>query len=383
MNLNFISFFLAFFLVYFVVNLYVFIKARQTLDNWPRVKSIFSFVFWFFPFSFIVGRVLEKFFLNYVTTFLIWAGYLWLALITYLTLTLILLDCLRWILPWFKVKPFWRNWGSCFKLKFGFGILAFCVLIVVIGFFNALDPKLKSLEIIVNKTKQVPTQAVTMLVASDIHFGTIIGNQRFQKFIQTYQKLQPDLVIFVGDTIDSNLATVIKEDVGQSLKLIKPKLGFYGVDGNHEHIENVENNVNYLTRQGQRILRDEVILIDQRFYLAGREDKIVQSRGQGRKSVNDLLKNVNPKYPLILLDHQPFNLKEVANTHKVDLQLSGHTHQGQFWPFNYIISMMYEIPYGYGKIDQTQFYITSGYGTWGPPIRIGSRSEMVLITLRF
>jgi uncharacterized protein len=95
-----------------------------------------------------------------------------------------------------------------------------------------------------------------------------------------------------------------------------------------------------------------------------------------------LIKN-NIDLPIILLDHQPFNLKNLAETNKIDLQISGHTHNGQLWPFTYIVKLIYELPFGYLKINNTHFYVSSGYGTWGPPIRIGNRPEIVLLNLKF
>ena len=86
--------------------------------------------------------------------------------------------------------------------------------------------------------------------------------------------------------------------------------------------------------------------------------------------------------PVILLDHQPFNLEKSVKE-GVDLQLSGHTHHGQLWPLNYITSAIYEVSTGYRKIENTHFYVSTGFGTWGPPIRLGNRPELVNIILKF
>ena len=93
-----------------------------------------------------------------------------------------------------------------------------------------------------------------------------------------------------------------------------------------------------------------------------------------------MLENTDTQKPVFLLDHQPYKLAEVAEQN-VDLQVSGHTHNGQMWPFNYITGAMFEISKGYGKINNTHFYVSSGYGTWGPPIRTNSRSEIVVMEI--
>jgi predicted MPP superfamily phosphohydrolase len=94
------------------------------------------------------------------------------------------------------------------------------------------------------------------------------------------------------------------------------------------------------------------------------------------------MKKVDPTKPVILLDHQPFRLVETAKA-GVDLQLSGHTHNGQMWPLNYITRMIYELSYGYKKIGNTQFIVSSGFGIWGPRVRSGSRSEVLEINITF
>ena len=100
--------------------------------------------------------------------------------------------------------------------------------------------------------------------------------------------------------------------------------------------------------------------------------------GKPRKSIEKLLAGIDTEKPVFMLDHQPYKLADVA-THNIDLQVSGHTHHGQMWPFNYITGAMFEISRGYGKINGTHFYVSSGYGTWGPPIRTNSRSEIVVL----
>jgi predicted MPP superfamily phosphohydrolase len=96
----------------------------------------------------------------------------------------------------------------------------------------------------------------------------------------------------------------------------------------------------------------------------------------------ELMALVDKKYPVILMDHQPFGLNE-AVAESVDFQISGHTHYGQIWPLNYIVDRIYELAWGYKKIAGTHFYVSNGVGTWGPPVRVGNRPEIVNIRLNF
>ena len=131
------------------------------------------------------------------------------------------------------------------------------------------------------------------------------------------------------------------------------------------------------------MLRDTSVLVDGRFWIVGREDRD-KSRftGNKRKELAAVMMPVDRHAPVILLDHQPFNL-EKSEEQGVDLQLSGHTHHGQLWPFNYITNAMYEVSSGYKKKGATHYYVSNGYGTWGPPVRLGNRPEIVQIILKF
>jgi len=118
------------------------------------------------------------------------------------------------------------------------------------------------------------------------------------------------------------------------------------------------------------------------FVLAGREDRQRQSMtGKSRKPIAEILAGMDKEYPIILLDHQPFKLDESVQA-GVDLQISGHTHHGQFWPLNLFTNAIYELSWGYEKRGNTSFYVSNGYGTWGPPVRIGNRPEIILIRLK-
>jgi hypothetical protein len=131
------------------------------------------------------------------------------------------------------------------------------------------------------------------------------------------------------------------------------------------------------------MLRDRTVKIDDSFYIVGREDwSKRQFSGINRKPLWEIMAGMDSGLPVILMDHQPFELHQAVKA-GADLQVSGHTHQGQLWPFHYIIRAIYEIGWGYRKIGGTHFYVSNGFGTWGPPVRIGNRPEIFQIRLRF
>ncbi|OPJ62651.1 metallophosphoesterase [Clostridium chromiireducens] len=169
------------------------------------------------------------------------------------------------------------------------------------------------------------------------------------------------------------------------LKNVKSKYGIYASLGNHDYDHKGDSTyrIDNFEKVGINILRDSVININKSFYIIGREDKFYERiNGTKRKEFLELMDGIDKNLPIIVLDHQPSNLEEPIKT-GVDLQLSGHTHKGQFFPFNLITKRVFKKDYGYLKIGNFQIIVSSGARTWGPPIRIGSKSEIVDIEIQF
>ena len=172
---------------------------------------------------------------------------------------------------------------------------------------------------------------------------------------------------------------VVLQNMDEELRSIKSKLGVYSINGNHEHYaEKMDATSEFLKSAGVKFLRDESILVDSSFYIIGRDDK----SNHKRKKLSEIVSNLDTKYPRILLDHQPFHLEQ-AEQNNIDLQISGHTHNGQFFPGNLFVKNMFELSYGYLKKGNTNYYVTSGLGLWGPQYRIGTQSEIVVINLKY
>jgi predicted MPP superfamily phosphohydrolase len=195
--------------------------------------------------------------------------------------------------------------------------------------------------------------------------------------------LEPDIILLPGDVVDEDIGPVIKQNAGELLRTLKAKYGVYAVTGNHEYIGGVEPSVEYLTEHGLIVLRDKTVKVADSFYIIGREDRASKGfAGIRRKPLNQLIEGVDKNLPVILMDHQPLRLEE-AEVSGIDLQLSGHTHHGQLWPFNFITKKLYEVSMGYKQKGNTHYYVSCGVGSWGPPVRTGNRPEIVQKTLNF
>lgn len=382
-TLNFVIFFSIVFAVYGSVNYYIFIRGWQSLPVGSTLRSIYLPLFIFVALSFIAGRILENFWLSKVSDLLVWIGSFWLAAMVYFLFIVIVLDIVRLINHFLPFYPeiIRANYSGA-KQVAALASLISVAIVVIAGYINALNPGVSELSLNIDKAAN-GRQSLNMVFASDIHLGTIVGRQRFDRVVAKINALNPDIVLLPGDIVDEDLKPVIRENIGESLRNIKAPLGVYASTGNHEHIGGVEEAFKYLTEHDIVMLRDSVTKVNDEFYLVGREDRDGKRfSGIERRSLEDLMRDVDLNYPVILMDHQPIGLDD-AVSNKVDLQISGHTHNGQLWPFNYITGAIYEVSRGYKKKGDTHFYVSSGVGTWGPPVRTGNRPEIVNIRLNF
>lgn len=378
----FLIFFSIVFVIYGLINTYIFTRFMQAIPAGPfRIWAIIGF--WVIVGSFIVARFLERAYPCDFTEVMTWIGSFWLGAMVYFILALLVIDLFRLInhfIPFFP-QIFYADYQRT-KLLTLLVTSGLVIIIITAGFINARNPVVKSLDLNISK-KVDGTKTLKIAMASDIHLGTLVGKRGAARLVSMINGLHPDIILLAGDLVDEDLSPVIRRNLGETLKNFYAPLGVYAITGNHEYIGGAEEAVAYLTAHKIKFLSDTAELIDNRFYLAGREDRDRQRfTGKQRKPLADILKGVDHSFPIILMDHQPFQLSKPGEL-GVDLQLSGHTHHGQIWPFNYITNAIYEVSWGYMKKGKTNIYVSCGFGTWGPPMRLGNRPEVVSITLHF
>jgi len=382
-NTGMIIFFSIIFTIHFLVNFYIYKRASQGIEGAPQLlfalRGIMLFLFLAYP----VGRFLEKLWYSPISNFIHWAGAFWFAGMLYFVLALVALDIIRLLNMAFHFLPgtITENYIKI-KLMTTYFVTAIVVVVVLIGHINAWNPKIVRKTIHINK-KAGEIKELKIVAASDIHLGTIIGPRKTGKLVKTINELKPDIILFAGDVVDEDIEPVIKQNLGKNLLALKAPLGVYAITGNHEYIGGAEKAVKYLNEHGLKVLRDSSVLINDSFYLIGREDRDKNRYTQEkRKTVEQLVSNVDASKPLILLDHQPTQL-DLAEEAGIDLQISGHTHHGQLWPFGYITQKVFEVSRGYKQKGNSHFYVSTGFGTWGPPVRLGNRPEILEFTLKF
>ncbi|SEN21945.1 hypothetical protein SAMN05192533_11073 [Mesobacillus persicus] len=293
-------------------------------------------------------------------------GYFWLVIIGYSLILLPIANLLLFLLR--KRGIFWV----------GLGITGIFGFILVYGSYNAWNPVVRTYDLTIEK-ETAGGEDIKILMASDLHLGQIVGKRHLQRLVDIVEEVKPDIVLIPGDLVDDYIEPFLEKDMGETLSKLKAPLGVYAVTGNHDYYgDDVDEIVEEVEKAGVQMLMDESILINDQFYIIGRNDLTDVKR----KEISHLVKELDHSKPLIMLDHQPNSLG-IAEENGVDLILSGHTHRGQMAPAHLITSRIFENDWGYLQKGNLHSLVSSGFGTWGPPLRIGSQSEVMVIHLTF
>ncbi|MDR3262356.1 MAG: metallophosphoesterase [Tannerella sp.] len=348
-------------------NFYIYIRGLQAIQHFPPVaKGIFTGFFWFSVLSMILIFTLRNskfsatswahFFFEYSTG--------WLVFTLYMVLFLLCFDGLRLF-----NHPFPYSFITSL-------VLTICVL--SIGFYRYQHPVTQVINIDINKAITGSGNSFKIVAVSDLHLGTGTAKGQLQKYIRMINAQHPDLILIGGDLIDNSIVPVQSRHMEKELLQLNAGSGIYMVAGNHEYISGIADCMQYISQTPVHFLRDTVVTLPNGIQLVGRDDR----SNRFRKSLSQLAGLTNPSQPVIVLDHQPYELSQAADA-GADLLFCGHTHNGQVWPLNRVTNHLFEIGYGYEKRGNTNIYVSSGLALWGPPFRIGSHSEMVVFNLSF
>lgn len=325
-----------------------------------------------------------------------WPGFLWFALIAYLFLTLLVLEPVRlalrrWTRPTSKVAtdtddptpdvgpvaPTSVNRRMFLARASAVAAGAASVGLVGVGTANALGPP-NVLHVPVRLRKLDPAlRGFRIAVVSDIHLGPLAGRAHTERIVRMINETTPDLVAIVGDLVDGTVAEL--GPAAEPLRDLHSREGSFFVTGNHEYFSGFREWITEVESFGLTVLRNQRVEIDG-IDLAGVNDITGGAYGDG-PDYGRALADRDVAKPVVLMAHQPIQVTE-AQRHGVDLQLSGHTHGGQIFPFSYLVRLQQPVIAGYARFGDTQLYVTRGAGFWGPPVRVGAPPDITLIELR-
>lgn len=367
--------------IYCMTSYYIGLKLAGSLlaAASPAITGLYWAVFAFLTAAYFLGRGGAMFYASALNDWLIWIGAYWLAFYFYLLLFWCAVDFSLWIGHLAGVIPL--EITSNLPVVGWSIVLAVCLL-VVYGIWVANSPQLRHYDIRIHK--KTPVHSIHIIMISDLHLGLLVGRRRLENLVTAINRQKPDIVLLPGDILDENIGIFVDDNMPEILHRLRPKYGIFGCLGSHEYIwGDSEKTVQELSKANITLLRDQAVKIADSFYLAGRDDyyreKLTDSP---RKPLKEILQDCDRALPIIVMDHQPVEV-EAGEQQGIDLYMAGHTHHGQLFPLNFLTQAMFKIDWGYWHSGAFHMIVSSGFGTWGPPVRVGTQSEWVSINVQF
>ena len=365
------TFFLVFFSVYGSFSLYGTLRWASTLPagafrNWAVTLGLAAAL------SFPLGRLNLGLIPEEIRPYLLHIGYLWMAYLPNLVIPAILWDLWRLGRIVLRLPPQIKVSVTIFAIWTGLSMA-----MVAGGWINARYPVTKTISMEIPGTED---RSLRIALMTDLHISSMTSSKWLDRVIDRTNGLSPDLIVMAGDILDGPDGPQL-ELIAQGLNKLKAPLGIYGSPGNHEYYLGIDKSQRILESAGVTLLRDRALLVDGSLWVLGREDVQASRMGLSRSP----LKKIMPqgKEPVVVLDHTPIvRALDEASSEGASLVLSGHTHRGQIFPFQFITSMIYPLDWGLGKFGGSYVYVSCGVGTWGPPIRTSSRPEIVAIDIK-
>ena len=373
-------------LVYGSMNAYTGVRIFAFLRYFfPSFKAYYFWpLFILFCFSFILTMVFR---LDWLRPFR-QAAINSFPAVLYLFMLLLLLDGIRLVLQHMNLVP---KTPGVLAARTGIA-LALTVITIFCGAFNARQIRQVRYDVTLGKSGE----PFRIALVSDLHIGETVDRKWLANIVDAVNGANPDIICIAGDVFDNNIGSLPDpEGITAELRRFKAPLGVYACQGNHD-VDRLSLRVGttadrireFLGKANIVFLFDEVVLIADRFYLAGRRDARPIGRAESavRKTAAELAAGIDFSKPLVFMDHQPVDYPSLEEA-GTDLILSGHTHRGQFFPGNVITAMLFRkagaVDYGHWRGISAQGVVSSGAGVWGPPIRIGTISEVAVVNVSF
>jgi len=374
-----ILFLLSFFILYGGIHLFFYVRLKAAFQLTPWVQAVVVVSLLFLLISPILVRLSEREGFEGAACFLSYLGYSWMGVVFLFFVVSLCLDFYRFAV-WMnsELGGFELNHLYPSALVLFLTPLIISIGLNIYGYFEALDIRTEHLVI---KTAKIPKniEKLRLVQISDIHVGMIVRGGRLERMMSAVKKTEPDILVSTGDLVDGQI-----DNIYGSLQMIdgvRAKYGKYAVTGNHEFYAGLDQALDFTRRAGFTVLRGEGINIGGMINIAGVDDPAGKRMGQHRgipetKILADLPKNAYT----VLLKHQPLIDQEALGA--FDLQLSGHTHKGQIFPFNMATGLAFPQQSGSFNLPEgSRLYVSRGLGTWGPPVRFLSPPEITIIDL--
>jgi len=361
------------FLAYTIPAIYVFLRIMYQFIG-KEYRLLYAAIFLLLLFVYPLGGILQES-IGTASALKFLSGYL-LPFFLYLFLIQLMFDIFLLVNMIFKIiKPEKLKQAYIRKISL-VSIICMSLIIVTGGIINFNTIRISDYTIEIPR-KSSELDHLRIAFAADFHLQERTGIRFVRKFAAKIEEINPDILIFGGDIIEGDDDDGNVKEYETILRGIRPRYGVFAVLGNHEYYAGQDKG-SFFDISGIKVLCDTIMVFDRLFSLAGRYD----SHFGQRQPVEVLLRSSSDSLPLILVDHRPTEIDDVSLTN-ADIQLSGHTHNGQLFPINLITRKVYELSWGHMKKGNTHFFVTSGIRLWGPPVRTTGKSEIMVIDVNF
>jgi len=374
-----ILFLLVYLSIYGSVHLYAFLKLKRGLALGLPAYSILAIFMTLMVVAPIVVRISERYGYEALARGLAYVGFIWMGLLFLFISTSFFFDIYR--LLHFLARMFTQSPLASFTLSLrNFCTLAilFSFAVVIYGFFEALHIRTEHVTV---KTDKIPEKIGRLRIVqiSDVHLGLIVGKSRLERILREVRDACPDILVSTGDLVDGQMDNL--EMLTDMFKSIPTKYGKFAITGNHEFYAGLDRALAFTEKAGFTILRGEGIAVPNVLNIVGVDDPAKGPYSPDHVvSEKALLEKLPTERFTLFLKHQPVINRESLGM--FDLQLSGHTHKGQIFPFNLVTKLYYRTHTGLSKLKgDALLYVSRGSGTWGPPVRFLSPPEVTVIDI--
>ncbi|MGP1436070.1 MAG: metallophosphoesterase [Phocaeicola sp.] len=328
-----------------------------------KISVVVLMVLPFFTFFFSMSGQLDKLPMS-LATILYEMGTAWLIILLYLVILFLLLN----------VGTVLHLIPSSFTHNSIIGSLSiFFSMVVLFTYANIHYNNKKKVEITLTSEKKV-SKPMKVVLISDMHLGYHNKRSDLHRWINLINKENPDAILIAGDIVDRSVRPILEEHTAEEFKNLNAPV--YAIYGNHDYYTGITSDKKFCEDAGIHILQDSIVYIGD-LAIVGRDDRT----NPQRKSLSEVMQNIDRSKYIIELDHQPYHLEE-AEQNKVDFEFAGHTHYGQVWPLSWITDAIYEDAFGPHQRGNTYYYVSSGLGIWGAKFRIGTQSEYIVATIK-
>jgi predicted MPP superfamily phosphohydrolase len=374
-----IMFLFFFLLIYGGLHLYMFLRARAGLGLGTKISIYVAAFLVLMVFAPILTRLFEKPGVEYIARVIAYVGYTWMAILFLFFSVSIVIDLLR-LLVYLGSLVAGRGFPGLTTISPYHFLIPFvsAVAISFYGYFEARDIRTERMTIQTSKLPQ-DIGRLKIVQISDIHLGVVVGEGKLKRILDIVKKENPDLLVSTGDLVDGEMCNLV--EAVRLLKAIDPPYGKFAITGNHEFYAGLDRALAFTEDAGFTILRSDVSTVGGFLNIAGVDDHETERFGSSKNvTEGELLSGLPQENFTLFLKHRPVLDKEALGL--FDLQLSGHAHKGQIFPFGLITKAMYPTDDGCLKLENGSFLCVSrGAGTWGPPIRFLAPPDVVVVEL--